>query len=167
MSLLGTRRKRARNPTHRSVTNATFTSGLRTRPSRSFSSAGSPQCSRTFPVFSACHPTFLFRIAICTSQFYIIRGISFVCRMSIQNLNTFGKYDMTLNAAVYPFPPPSPFIPSRTVVLRERGRRTGTAPYHAARGDDGRKMAVLRTASFARTWPFIVAVFPHTLIRRR
>lgn len=125
---------RARNPTHRSVTNATFTSGLRTRSSRLFSSAGSPQCPHTVPVFSARHPTSC-RIVACASQFYIIRGISFVCRMSIQNLNTFGKYEMTRTRCR---PPRRPH--RCALVLRERGRRDGH--HRTSRGSV--KMAVSR-----------------------
>ncbi|KAL0118082.1 hypothetical protein PUN28_009036 [Cardiocondyla obscurior] len=37
-------------------------------------------------------PSFCPTIVTCALQFYIIRGISFVCRMSIQNLNTFDPF---------------------------------------------------------------------------
>lgn len=68
---------------------------LRTRPSRLVSFHLRVLCSRSSsrrssvwsPRKSTSRPT----IATCAPQFYIIRGVSFVCRMSIQNLNTFGE----------------------------------------------------------------------------
>lgn len=47
----------------------------------------------------------------CAPQFYIIRGISFVCRMSIQNLNTFGEWRDTLSQPPSQSPPPQPLVP--------------------------------------------------------
>lgn len=43
-------------------------------------------CRRSSYTPTSCQTT------ACASQLYTIRGISFVCRMSIQNLNTFGEY---------------------------------------------------------------------------
>lgn len=81
-----------RNPTHRAVTNATFTSGCVHGHRAWFHllrSTSSTRCSSA--PFSKVFPRPIPRLAICAPQFYIIRGISFVCRMSIQNLNTFGE----------------------------------------------------------------------------
>ncbi|XP_012223941.2 eukaryotic translation initiation factor eIF1 [Linepithema humile] len=51
----------------------------------SFSAVSLHRSSLSFVAFC---PT----INTCAPQFYIIRGISFVCRMSIQNLNTFDPF---------------------------------------------------------------------------
>ncbi|XP_011695164.1 PREDICTED: LOW QUALITY PROTEIN: protein translation factor SUI1 homolog, partial [Wasmannia auropunctata] len=88
----------ARNPTHRAVTNATFTSGcvhghrawFRDSPFRSLR-----WCPRAPQVLDLCRTSLhvpASTTAACAQQFYIIRGISFVCRMSIQNLNTFDPF---------------------------------------------------------------------------